>query len=349
MRRADRRFDDDADVMDPTPLSDPARRAAVARGLATAGWLFAMAGWPRAARAATVSTVFDGWTRFDTPGHGAAVRHPRPGLLLMGGAGGHDSAFRWLADRAGGGRLLILASRGGAWRAEWLSERDAGFSSYVTAVTASRLASSDPALLDAVQEADAVLMSGGAQGTYLDLWRDTPLQAGLQRHVMAGKPLAGLSAGLAMMGEWCFSASRGSLSTARVLDDPFDEAVTIEPGLLRLPDMAGLLTDSHFSQRRRLGRLAGFLVHLRCLRRVDAVGLGVDERTSLAIADGMAEVLSDPGGGVHRVAVHAPPRACGDWPAARAALRVEVVTATAGMRVPWPWPGEGARQVDPLA
>jgi L-asparaginase / beta-aspartyl-peptidase len=317
-----------------------ARRKLLTLGLATALW-------PGRVRAQSESTELEGWTRWDTGVAGArTARHVKPGLLLMGGSGRNEDAFRWLAERADGGHLLILASRGGAWRAEWMTRLGVGFASYTTAVTHERNASADPALVAAVREADAVLLSGGGQDVYLNLWRNSPLQAALQQHAQAGRPLAGLSAGLAIMGQWCFTAERGSVSAQRVLADPFSDVVAIEPGLLSLPPLAGTITDSHFSERGRLGRLAGFLVNLRCERQRPAVGLGVDERTSLALADHEARVFSDDGGAVHRVDLRLPASACRNWPEWRHNLKVEVKTAEAGSRFEWPWSAQGAALVD---
>jgi L-asparaginase / beta-aspartyl-peptidase len=300
---------------------------------------------PHPARAQTGSGG-PGWDRFDTgPADARRRRLPEPGLLLMGGAGGNDEAFRWLAERSGSGRLLILASRGGPWRAERLMQLGAGFAAITTAVTHERSASSDPGLVDLVSRCDAVLMSGGAQSVYLERWRNSPLQAALQQHVDRGKPLAGLSAGLAMMGEWCFTAEYGSRSSRQVLADPFSPSIALEPGLLRLAPLAGMLTDSHFSERQRLGRLAGFLVRLHCDGHARAIGLGIDERTSLALSDGEALVFSDDGGSVHRVSVEVDRALCAARQGPLTDLRAQVRSAGAGERFAWPWEGRRGESV----
>ena len=61
-----------------------------------------------------------------------------------------------------------------------------------------------------------------------------------------------------------------------------------------------MITDSHFDQRQRQGRLIAWIARLiHEHRRPDITGLGIDEYTALAIAgDGSARVFSGNGGHV---------------------------------------------------
>jgi cyanophycinase-like exopeptidase len=60
-----------------------------------------------------------------------------------------------------------------------------------------------------------------------------------------------------------------------------------------LPNLDGIITDSHFSKRDRLGRLVGFLARIA---QVDgaAKGIGIDERTAVLLEpDGSAKVVGE--------------------------------------------------------
>ena len=129
----------------------------------------------------------------------------------------------------------------------------------------------------------------------MNYWKGTPVATALNAHVRAGKPLGGTSAGLAVLGEFAFSAQgEGSLTSEPALRDPFDPRVTLERDFLRFDLLRGVITDSHFSPRARLGRSLVFLARLFDAGRSDRLlGIGVDEKVALAVEpDGSARVFA---------------------------------------------------------
>jgi cyanophycinase len=74
--------------------------------------------------------------------------------------------------------------------------------------------------------------------------------------------------------------------------------VTLVSGFLHIPPLVGIITDTHFAARDRMGRLLAFLAKLsegsfspgaRLTR-----GVGVDQRTALLLEpDGKARVIGD--------------------------------------------------------
>lgn len=218
-------------------------------------------------------------------GSGEDVSPPtRPGLVLMGGGGDVDDAFLWMIERSGGGDFVILRASGGEGYNDYLT-RLGKLDSVETLLFHSREAANDPEVVAKIERAEAIFIAGGDQARYYELWADTPLA----RAVTAAAtrcPVGGTSAGLAVMGEQAFSARLGTLTSEQVLRDPASPAVTLESGLFQLAPLKGVLTDSHFSQRDRLGRLIAFLSRLwRQGKRFR--GLGVDEATAVLVdADG---------------------------------------------------------------
>ena len=62
-----------------------------------------------------------------------------------------------------------------------------------------------------------------------------------------------------MQGEYLYGAmDGGSQISPRALADPLGPDNTIETGFLQLALLKGVLTDTHFSERNRLGRLIAF-------------------------------------------------------------------------------------------
>lgn len=225
------------------------------------------------------------------------------GLLLMGGGDRNFDAMRWFMAKAGHGHIVVLrASYAGEIGKEFYSEIG-GVKSVETFVFSGRGSSSDKKVLKALTHADGVFIAGGDQSRYVRYWKNTPIAAALTAHVAAGKPIAGTSAGLAMLGEALYGAmDDGSIKSPEALADPFGPANTIETGFLDIALLKGVVTDTHFKERDRLGRLFAFVAKAQTGRPADAsamIGLGVDESAAVAVEqDGSARVYAtEPDGG----------------------------------------------------
>lgn len=225
-----------------------------------------------------------------------------PGLLLMGGGDRNHAALRWFMAKAGNGRIVVLrASQGGEIGEEFFREVG-GITSAETFVFHDRQAASDPALLASLRAADGIFIGGGDQSRYVRYWRGTPVAEALDAHVRAGKPLGGTSAGLAMLGEFLYGAmDGGSQVSPHALADPLGDGNTIETDFLHLALLKGVVTDTHFSERNRLGRLLAFVAKAEATagQGRTLVGLGVDEDAAVAVeGDGRAKVYAtQPGAG----------------------------------------------------
>ncbi len=233
-----------------------------------------------------------------------------PGLLLMGGGGDVDEAMHWFLQQAGGGDIVVLRAGGSDGYNDYFFSEIGGINSVTSIVFASETPASDPAILERIANAEGIFIAGGDQARYYSCWAGTPLAAAINEHHADGKPLGGTSAGLAVLGGHCYSARNDTVVSKEALADPFDFRVTLEAGMFDVPVLAGLLTDSHFAQRERLGRLVTFLARLRAeTPPVDLIGVGIDERTALCIeANGQARVVSPGEGSVTLVQLRTPPK-----------------------------------------
>jgi beta-aspartyl-peptidase (threonine type) len=161
-----------------------------------------------------------------------------------------------------------------------------------------RVAATDGAMLRSLMRADGIFIGGGDQSRYVRYWRGTPVAAALDAHVRAGKPLGGTSAGLAMLGEYLYgSMDGGSQISPRALADPLGPENTIEADFLHLEKLEGVVTDTHFSERNRLGRLIAFVAKAESIAGHPLFGLGVDEDAAVAVdGDGNARVYATAAG-----------------------------------------------------
>ncbi|MDF8332382.1 cyanophycinase [Novosphingobium cyanobacteriorum] len=219
------------------------------------------------------------------------------GLLLMGGGDRNTEAMRWFFAKAGHGHIVILRASLKGEIGEEFYRGVGGIASAETFVIFTRRAASNSRLLAALRRADGIFLSGGDQARYVRRWGGTEITRIIDAHVAAGKPLGGTSAGLAVLGEKLYGAMDGnSITSPKALADPFGKGVTIEGDFLHLARLKGVVTDSHFKERQRLGRLFAFLAKAQMGRPSDApamLGLGIDENASLAVEpDGSARIFA---------------------------------------------------------
>ncbi|MBC8040588.1 MAG: cyanophycinase [Opitutaceae bacterium] len=213
-------------------------------------------------------------------------------LLLAGGGGDVESAFTWFVQKAGGGRIVILRASGSDGYNDFLFSKIGGVKSVESVVFKNAAAARDPRVLALIARADGIFMAGGDQAKYIEYWKDSPVGTALAAHIAAGKPIGGTSAGLAVLGQFYFSAAKDTVTSDVALKNPFDERVTLGRDFLSAPALAGVITDTHFMERKRLGRLITFLARLQASEKPKRLlGLGIDEATALCVeADGSARV-----------------------------------------------------------
>jgi cyanophycinase len=221
----------------------------------------------------------------------------QPGFALMGGGKDLDAAFKWMCDRSGGGDFLILRASG-----------DDDYNPYVqglcklnsvgTLILKTREASNDPFVADTIRRAEAVFIAGGDQAHYINAWMDTPVQQALNDALRRGVPIGGTSAGLAVQGEFIYSAQGDApddadLNSPQTLTNPFHPRVTIVHAFLDNPLLKNVITDTHFAARNRMGRTLVFMARiLQDGRAKEIRDIAVDERTSVLLdPDGQATVV----------------------------------------------------------
>lgn len=226
-----------------------------------------------------------------------------PGLLLMGGGDRNFDALRWFLKKSGNGHLVVLRASQGNEVAEEFYRDVGGIASVETFVFSGRRSSNDPKILASLAKADGIFIAGGDQARYVRYWKGTPVAAALDAHLRAGKPIGGTSAGLAILGEYLYGAmDNGSIRSPEALADPLGAAVTIEQDFLHVERLKGIVTDTHFKERDRLGRLFAFVAKAETLTGTPKralIGLGVDESAALAVeSDGSGRIYAtDPAGG----------------------------------------------------
>ena len=232
-----------------------------------------------------------------------------PGLLLAGGATDQDDAMKWMIDLSGGGDFVVLAASGTDDYSSYIYNDLGGVDSCETFIFGKRSASYDPFLLDKLRHAEAIFIDGGNQWLYYKYWQGTPVEDVINEAART-KPVGGISAGLAVQGEFAYVAELGTIVSRQALANPFHSHVTLVNDFLSLPYLADTITDSHFVARDRMGR------HVTFLARIvhdgwapQARGIAVDESNTLVVDEhGQARMYG--AGAIYFTRTNGAPQVC---------------------------------------
>jgi cyanophycinase len=220
-----------------------------------------------------------------------------PGFALIGGGKDLDPAFQWMCHRSGGGDFLILRATGTDAYNPYLQSL-CHQNSVSTLVIPDKRAANDPFVSQTIAHAEAIFISGGDQANYINFWKGSPVQKELNAAIHRGVPIGGTSAGLAVQGEYIYSAQKDppagpDLRSTLALADPFHFQVVIARGFLENPALADTITDTHFVTRDRMGRLLVFMARILASGDVKQIkGIGIDEQTAVLLEpDGHSSIV----------------------------------------------------------
>ncbi len=222
----------------------------------------------------------------------ANVAPTGPGLILMGGGKDVTAAFEWWNGYITHGDIVVLRTSLADGYNSYLFAMGGSDSVETLMVTSQDLANSDYVRYR-VSHAEGVFLAGGDQGTYISLWKGTALQDALRVVYARGGVIGGTSAGLAVLGEFVYSALGGSAVSSGALANPFSSDITLDRGFLAFPALKNVITDTHFAQRDRFGRLMSFVGRTIVDGwATSSYGVGVSEATAIVIdPQGLGKVL----------------------------------------------------------
>lgn len=232
-------------------------------------------------------------------GNPADVRTPTAGLLVLQGGGDDvDMNYVRMGALSGGGDFVVLRASG-----------DDGYNDYIfalcqcdsveTLIIPDRAAAHDEHVVATIRNAEALFIAGGDQSNYVRFWQGTPVEDAI--HFVASKPapVGGTSAGMAVMGEFSYSAmTPESLTAAEALADPYTANLTLERDFLHLEGLENLIMDQHLLERDRLGRTVTMLARLRADGWTSSArAMAADRETAAHVdpATGNVEIFAVPG------------------------------------------------------
>lgn len=212
--------------------------------------------------------------------------NPSYGVCLMGGSTEDDRAMIWFLEKANNGDVLVIRASGSdGYNDYFFDDLGVEINSVETLVFNSQDAATNPYVLEQISNAEAIWIAGGDQNDYINYWKNTEVEVLLNEHINIKKGvIGGTSAGMAIMGSSYFSAENGTVYSSEALEDPYNSFMTIEHNdFLEIPLLAKTITDSHFSEREREGRLLTFIARMNNELGQQSFGIACDEYTAVCI------------------------------------------------------------------
>ena len=246
--------------------------------------------------AQTFLSLSQTYTTYFTGNPEDKVVSPMGGICLMGGASENDNAMRWFLGRANGGDILVLRASGSDGYNDYLYEElGVNVNSVETIVFHNASASNDTDIHEKLNKAEAIWIAGGDQWNYVSYWRNTPIAELINKAIRERNiAIGGTSAGMAILGQFYFSAQNGTVTSSAALANPYASAVTPDTtGFLMHELLKYTITDTHYDNPNRKGRHMVFMARLvkdYGLNRVR--GIACDEYTAVCIdGNGRARVF----------------------------------------------------------
>ena len=229
-------------------------------------------------------------------GNPADVQTPTRGLwVAQGGGDDVDENYARMGEYGGGGDFVVLRASGkGEYNAYIFSLCKCD--SVETLVFDQGTATSDPFVIEKIRNAEAVFIAGGDQSNYTRYWKDTPVEDAINFVAAKPAPIGGTSAGMAVLGEYVYSAEgTESLTSAVALANPYAPDLTLARGFLSLRRLENVITDQHLQERDRIGRTIALLSRLQADGwSAHPRAIAADRETALHVdpATGIAEVFA---------------------------------------------------------
>ena len=234
-------------------------------------------------------------------------------------AGGGDvaPAMQWMINEVRGCDacatkldVVVLRSSGAEGYNDFIYKMN-GVDSVETLVIKSREDSNSLEVRNTVRNAEIIFFAGGDQCNYVRYFKGTEVEKGVEYVHSRGGGIGGTSAGLAIQGSVVYDAcSGGSAQSQKALVNPYHADISFTYDFFKWPSLKGVITDTHFVERNRMGRLLAFLARqIRDGKYKSIWGVAVERKTALVVdKKGLARVMGD--GPVYFILADHQPEVC---------------------------------------
>jgi cyanophycinase len=211
----------------------------------------------------------------------------------MGGGTDVDAAFKWMISKSGGGDFVVIRSDNSTGYNSYIYKMG-GVNSVETLVIASISDANNTTISNKIKNAEALFIAGGDQANYVNFWKNTLVEDAIN-YLISVKyaPVGGTSAGCAILGTSYFAALNGTVTSADAMSNPYNTLVSLgHDDFISSPFLQNTITDQHFTQRGREGRLVTFMARMIKDKNKNPRGIASDEQTAVCVDEaGIAKVF----------------------------------------------------------
>ncbi len=237
------------------------------------------------------------YTSYFTGNTNDVTTNPQFGVCLMGGASENDNAMQWFLNLANGGDVLVIRTSGSDGYNDYMfNQSGVNLNSVETIRIENASGAEDPYVLQKLSQAEAIWFAGGDQADYVSFFKNNSFENILNNHINIKQyPIGGISAGMAIMGEYYFDALNGTITTPQALSNPFDSQVSLGiSDFVNIPFLSNTITDTHYDNPDRKGRHSVFLARLQETTGQRVFGIGLEEFTAACIdSNGIAHIYGE--------------------------------------------------------
>lgn len=184
------------------------------------------------------------------------------GTVYMGGGPECDEAMAWLTARTDGGDFVVIRTDRSDGYQDYIYNQIGGVDSVHTLVVNSRSYADATYTEQVIKNAEALWIAGGDQAEYYELWNDTKLESAIDYLVNVKQaPVGGTSAGMAVLAQIDYIPDTLGVYSSEALSDPYHQYMNYRQidFVTQTPYSSGIVTDTHLSERDRLGRTITFM------------------------------------------------------------------------------------------
>lgn len=187
------------------------------------------------------------------------------GYMFMGGGAECDEAMAWMTAKTDTGDFVVIRVTGSDGYNDYVYSDIGGVDSVHTLVLSKKSHADTYFAETVIKNAEALLIAGGDQGDYYDLWKGTKVESAINYLINTKKAVVGgTSAGMAVMGDIDYIPASYGVYSSEALSDPYHQYMDYiyDDFLNGFPYTSGIITDTHFSERDRLGRTITFMARI---------------------------------------------------------------------------------------
>jgi len=220
------------------------------------------------------------------------------GFIYMGGGAECDEAMEWMTAKTDGGDVVVIRTDGSSGYNDYLYSDIGGVDSVHTLVINKASYADSTYVETVIKNAEALFIAGGDQADYYGLWNDTKVESAIHYLIdTKGAVVGGTSAGMAVLADVDYIPDSYGVYSSEALADPYHTYMNyLEDDFIQgIPNTYGIVTDTHFSERDRLGRTITFMARMiqDSVRTVSQTrAIACDEGAAVCIeANGSAKIF----------------------------------------------------------